>query len=65
MARQFSEHSYQYIQGWLKKQLKVNPEFKQKKDAVNTFNNMKYKAQRIVRLIQLKQLEEFASTLLF
>ena len=64
MTRHFSEHSYQYIQTWLKTQLKINPEFKRKKDVANEFYNMKYKAQHMVQMFQTQQtitlLEEFA-----
>ena len=54
MTRTFTEHSYNYIQGWLKNQYATNPEFKAKALANNRIQSEKARARRMVAITLLE-----------
>jgi hypothetical protein len=59
MTRTFTEHSYKYIQGWLKNQYKTNPEFKRKKDYDTRFYQIKSKVIKKLDMVQLEILSDY------
>jgi hypothetical protein len=54
MARKITDHSYQYIQGWLKNEYKTNPEFREKMLANNRLQNERIKSRRLISITLLE-----------
>ena len=61
MTRKFSEHSYQYIQTWLKNKYKTDLDFKKKSNDNSYFYQLKYKAKRNIDMLILEQTVEYYS----
>jgi hypothetical protein len=53
-----TEHSYQYIQSWLKNKYKTDPEFRKKKDQDTRFYQLKGKVSKKVNMVMLEVLAE-------
>ena len=53
-----TEHSYQYIQSWLKNKYKTDPEFRKKKDQDTRFYQLKGKVAKKVNILMLEVLAE-------
>lgn len=62
MTRKFSDHSYQYIQTWLKNKYKTDPEFKKKANNNSSFYHLKYKIQKQTDMIILELLSDLYLT---
>jgi hypothetical protein len=53
-----TEHSYKYIQSWLKNKYKTDPEFHKKKDQDTRFYQLKGKVVKKVNMVMLEVLSE-------
>ena len=53
-----TEHSYQYIQSWLKNKYKTDPEFRKKKDQDTRFYQLKGKVSKKMNMVMLEVLAE-------
>jgi hypothetical protein len=58
MTITFSEHSYQYIQSWLKNKYKTDPAFRKKKDQDTRFYQLKGKITKKVNALVLDVMAE-------
>lgn len=53
-----TEHSYQYIQTWLKNKYKTDSEFRKKKDQDTRFYQLKAKVTKKINILMLEVLAE-------
>ena len=58
MTRKFSEHSYQYIQGWLKTKYKNDPKFKQERKDNGAFYYLKKVITKKIDILTLDIIAE-------
>lgn len=58
MVRKFTEHSYHYIQEWLKEKYRNDPKFQQERKENGKFYNMKNKLKRKVEILTLDIIAE-------
>ena len=62
MTRKFTEHSYQYIQGWLKNKYATDPAFKKKYLENTSFYYIRNKMKYLVNKMTVELLiETYAS----
>ena len=54
MPKKLTDHSYQYIQGWLKNEYKTNPEFREKMLANNRLQNERVKSRKLISISLLE-----------
>jgi len=59
MARKITEHSYQYIQGWLKNKYATDPEFRRKINETNSICSLRKKLKNKTNILMLEELRDY------